>query len=205
MYQMTRGTLSWLLTLFLLVAGAHDVQSSSVVKRNIAELTKLAETIIVGKVVSVSDGLDGTFPYTEVTIEVSQTLKGYAGKVYTFRQFGLLKPRDMGNGMINLNVTPEGWTTYRAGEEVMLFLYKAATFTGVRTTVGLTQGAFTIEEGRIVNGVQNRGLFENLSVTPGKLTAKEQNLLQTRKGAINARTFISLVEKAVSQRLFIDK
>ncbi|MFQ5651812.1 MAG: hypothetical protein ACE5IY_17890 [bacterium] len=202
---MTRGTLSWLLTLFLLVAGAHDVQSSSVVKRNIAELTKLAETIIVGKVVSVSDGLDGTFPYTEVTIEVSQTLKGYAGKVYTFRQFGLLKPRDMGNGMINLNVTPEGWTTYRAGEEVMLFLYKAATFTGVRTTVGLTQGAFTIEEGRIVNGVQNRGLFENLSVTPGKLTAKEQNLLQTRKGAINARTFISLVEKAVSQRLFIDK
>ena len=64
------------LTTCLVSLGVADLHGSSVLKRNLKELTAIAELIIVGEVVSVTDGLDGNFPYTEVTIEVSQSIKG---------------------------------------------------------------------------------------------------------------------------------
>ncbi len=190
------------LTTCLVSLGVADLHGTSVLKRNLSELTALAELIIVGKVVSVTDGLDGNFPYTEVTIEVSQSIKGTVSGTYTFRQFGLLKPRDMGNGLTNLNVTPDDWARYQEGQECMLFLYYAAALTGVRTTVGLNQGAFAITNNSIVNGVDNLDLFENVSVSGEQLTDGEVGMLQSKKGALNAQTFISFVDKAVRQGWF---
>ncbi len=196
------------LAIWLLVSGMSDLRAGAVVKRNLEKLTAMAELIIVGKVVSVTDGLVDNFPYTEVTIEVSHSIKGDINGtrispsqplLYTFRQFGLLKPRDMGNGLTNLNVALDGWPTYQEAHEVMLFLYKEATITGVRTTVGLNQGAFTITNGGIVNGVDNIGLFEDVDVPSGQLTAEERKMLQSKKGPANAQTFIACVDKAVNQ------
>jgi hypothetical protein len=182
--------------------GVADLHGSSVLKRNLKELTAIAELIIVGEVVSVIDGLDGNFPYTEVTIEVSLSIKGTVSGTYTFRQFGLLKPRDMGNGLTNLNVTPDDWARYQEGQECMLFLYNAAPLTGVRTTVGLNQGAFAITNNSIVNGVDNLDLFENVSVDSEQLTNGEERMLRSKKGALDAQTFISFVDKAVRQGWF---
>ena len=47
-----------------------------------------------------------------------------------------MKPRSMGNGTVNLMVTPAGGILTK-GEETILFLYKRAAWTGLQTTVGL--------------------------------------------------------------------
>jgi len=72
----------------------------------------------------------------------------------------------------------------------------------VRTTVGLNQGAFAITNNSIVNGVDNLDLFENVSVDSEQLTNGEERMLRSKKGALDAQTFISFVDKAVRQGWF---
>ena len=192
-----------LLSICFLILGVSPTYGSSVKKRNVVDLISLADMIVVGKIVTVTDGIDGNkVPYTEVTIDVSEAIRGAVGNTYTFRQFGLLQPRDMGKGYVNLNVTPEGWATYQEGKEVMLFLYKAATLTGLRTTVGLFQGKFNIENGRVSNRINNKGLFDKVSVEQqiAEENVMVEKLLKAKKGPINAEMFISFVRKAVQER-----
>src|SRR6185369_15205108 len=121
--------------LVLAATGAHAGTLER--RQNLANLIAQAEIILHGDVVEVTDGIENNLPYTQVKIKVRETLRGTTGPVYTFRQFGLLAPRSMGNGLINYAVRPAGWASYRPHEEVVLFLYKAAKKTGLRTTVGL--------------------------------------------------------------------
>ncbi len=184
------------------ISVATRVEGTSLLRRNLAELTMLAEHILVGKVVALSDGFEGNVPYTKVTIRVTKSIKGSRKKTFTFKQFGLIEPRDMGNGYTNLNVSPPGWPRFKKNEKVIVFLYKSAALTGLRTTVGLMQGKFTIKDGRIYNGVDNLGLFRNISVPLGKLTKAERSMLQMKKGPIDADTFISFLDKAVQNNWF---
>ncbi len=108
----------------------------------------------------------------------------------------------MGNGYTNLNVTPDGWARYAEGEEVMLFLYKEAALTGLCTTVGLFQGKFTIVDGQITNGINNQGLFDNVTAPMSQLTEEEGKLLLTTMGGMSASAFISFVRKAVDNGWF---
>ena len=62
-------------------------------QQNLQQMTVESQSIISGRVVSVTDGFDNNRPYTEVTIEVSSDAKGKVKEdsTYTFRQFGLIK------------------------------------------------------------------------------------------------------------------
>lgn len=192
-----------LLALCFLVVGAATSEAGSVLKRNIGDLISLGEIIVFGTVVEVTDGIDANnVPYTEVTVNVSEVAKGEAGGTLKFRQFGLIKPRDMGNGRTNLNVTPDGWPTYSKGEEVGLFLYKAAKWTGLRTTVGLHQGKFTVQNGQVSNIVDNEDLFKNLRVDRNLLSDKEREMVSMKQGKLPAELFKSFVTKAVRERWF---
>lgn len=183
--------------------GAVSVDAATVKKQNIGELISLGEYILFGTVDRVTDGIDANgVPYTEVTVRVDEAAKGETGSTYTFRQFGLTKPRDMGNGVTNLNVTPDGWPTYSQGEEIVVFLYKAAAWTGLRTTVGLFQGKFTVRDGMVTNIVNNEGLFNGVRVDKSKLTDKELAMVDQPYGKVDLRTFKSFVNKAVAQQWF---
>jgi hypothetical protein len=194
-----------LLACFAIAATTAD--ASSVKKRNLGELIALGEDIVFGTVVSVTDGFDrNNVPYTEVTVEISETAKGDKAGTYTFRQFGLIAPRDMGNGRVNLNVTPDGWPTYSQGEEVALFLYKPAKWTGLRTTVGLFQGKFTVDEnGALTNIIDNEGLFENMRIDKSMLDGKEREMLEMKRGRIPVDIFKSFVRKSVQQKWFAEE
>jgi hypothetical protein len=183
---------------------ALSVDATSMKHRNIVELISLSDLILVGQVTSVTDGIDGGVPYTEITIIVSESLRGDVGSVYTFRQFGLLAPRDMGNGRTYVGLSPDGWPRFATGENVMLFLYTKSDMTGLRTTVGLLQGKFTERRGRFVNGIDNRGLFRNVSVAQGVLDPAEEKLLEMRKGSVATDILVSFVRKAVQRRLVED-
>jgi hypothetical protein len=168
---------------------------------SLVDLLKQSDLILHGRVVSVTDGLDGRgIPYTEVTLSVSEALKGKAGDTYTFRQFGLLKPRRMPDGRVNLMVTPAAWPTYTAGEETILFLNRPAAWTGLQTTAGLGQGKFKVSLAGAVNQANNTSLFRDVQVDDSLLDATEERVMATQKGAVNAHSFTTLVKRAVDGR-----
>ena len=178
-----------------MVSVAH---AKNVKKQNIVELVSHTDSILVGTVSNKTDGFHTGLPYTEITLDVGQSIKGDHGSSYTFRQFGLIEPRSMGDGRDNLMVTPAGWPTYVKGEQVMMFLHKPASETGFQTTAGLTQGKFTIKGSQIANGNGNDALFAGVKIN-AKMTATQQDLVNQPGGAYAAEAFLSLVKTAVEE------
>ena len=178
-----------------MMSAAH---AKNVKKQNIVELVSHTDSILVGTVSNKTDGFHKGLPYTEITLDVGQSIKGDHGSSYTFRQFGLIEPKSTGDGSVNLMVTPAGWPTYVKGEQVMLFLHKPASATGFQTTAGLTQGKFTIKGGQIANGNGNDALFAGVKIN-AKMTATQQDLVNQPGGAYAAEAFLSLVKTAVEE------
>lgn len=189
-----------LLTLMLTAVLAAPSFGATVLHRNVVDMIELSELIIVGTVSEVTDGFDQNgVPYTEITVNVKETIRGNQGATYTFRQFGLLAPRDMGNGKINLNTTLDGWPSFKTDQEVTLFLYQAGAITGFRTTVGLLQGKFDSRGEMLSNAINNRGLFDNMEIDTQLLSAAEQKLIASTEGPMNRETFVDFVRKVVAQ------
>jgi hypothetical protein len=187
--------------LCLLLAATNAVATIQQRESNIVELVGKSELILHGTVKNVTDGIDASgFPYTEVTLRVAEAIRGDVGAEYTFRQFGLLKPRSMGNGMVNLMVTPAGWTTYAQGEEAILFLNRHAKYTGLQTTVGLGRGKFKVSMAGASNDANNAGLFAHVKVEPNLLVGSDRKIMNTRRGSLDTKAFVSLVRKAVKGR-----
>lgn len=187
--------------LCLLLASASAMATIQMRDTNIVELVGKSELILRGTVKSVTDGVDASgFPYTEVTLHVAEAIRGEVGTEYTFRQFGLLKPRSMGNGLVNLVVTPAGWTTYEKGEDAILFLNKHAKYTGLQTTVGLGRGKFRISMAGASNNANNSGLFEHVKIEPNLLASSDRRIMSSKEGAVDTKAFVSLVRKAVKDR-----
>lgn len=163
------------------------------IQQNLIQLVGQAQSIVSGEVVSVTDGFDDRKrPYTEISLRVAGDLKGKLadGSTYTFRQFGLAKPRAMGNGKVYLGVSPEGFARWNVGEHVVAFMNPS--LGGLTSTVGLEQGKFNLNNGKISNNLGNMGLFEGID--PAKFTPEEQNLL-TATGAVDAAEFLDIVSK----------
>lgn len=184
----------------LLLAAAPSARATSMLHRNIVDLIDISELIVTGKVVSVTDGFANGVPYTEVTVEVEESLKGKVPSTYTFRQFGLLEPRSVGDGLRFVGVSPDGWPRFELGEDVLLFLYKPSDRTGLRTTVGLLQGKFHKVSDRYENGIRNRGLFQGVSAGAGLLNQDEERMLEAKGGPVRAATLTSFIRKTVRNR-----
>jgi hypothetical protein len=184
----------------ILVLGSGAAHAESLSKRqNLTELIEQSDAIVHGDVVSVTDGVENRVPYTEITVKVREMLRGTAASTITFRQFGLLEPRVMPNGLVNYAVTPRGWASYKPSEEVVLFLYKRARVTGLRTTVGLGQGKFTILGGNVLSQEGNVGLFDGVELD-SSVTGKRESEMIATKGAVNADAFLSLVRRAIADK-----
>ena len=168
--------------------------------QNLTQLIADSQSIIAGKVTRVTDGVaPNGMPYTEVTIAVSDSAKGElrGGASYTFRQFGLLEPRKLPSGKTLIAVTPEGFPRWAAGEQVIAFMHKPASRTGLQTTAGLAQGKLNVLNGKVANEFSNRGLFEGVKIDEALLSDRERAMLKSQ-GAVDAATFVGLVGRAVS-------
>ncbi len=194
-----RRGVALLAALALLAIGSNAAMAKTIRKHNLVELMTHSDSIVVGTVTEKTDGFQGGLPYTEITLNVGRSLKGDHGQTFSFRQFGLIEPRATGDGRVNLMVTPSGWPTYAVGEQVVLFLHKPASKTGLRTTAALTQGKFTIRDGRIANGIDNEALFAGVQIS-ANLEKAQRELLTRRSGAFPTADFLSLVETAVRER-----
>jgi hypothetical protein len=206
-----RATLG-LAVAMLSLAIAPAAMAAKLVNRNLTQLIADSETIIAGTVTTVTDGIDENgVPFTEITIAVASAAKGAVkdaarrgpagtsaeAPVYTFRQFGLLKPRVMDNGRTFLGVTPEGFARWHEGETVIAFLHRPASMTGLQTTAGLAQGKLVLRNGRYANEFNNRGLFEGVEINRGLMTPAQQNML-LNPGPADAGALMELIERAVA-------
>jgi hypothetical protein len=167
---------------------------------NIVELLQQSNDIVVGKVTNVTDGIDPQgVPYTEVTLQVSESIRGGISGTYTFRQFGLLAPRLTADGTKKMMPAPEGLPRYTAGTELVLMLRPSARLTGFRMPAGVTAGKFQIGPGRVENEHGNVGLFRNVRLEQGVGNAKETRMI-VDGGAVNPDTFLSFLRRAVQGR-----
>jgi hypothetical protein len=169
--------------------------------QNLTQLIADSQSIVAGKVTRVTDGVSPSgLPYTEVTIAVSDSAKGElrGGKSLTFRQFGLVQPRRMPDGRTLIAVTPEGFPHWKVGEQVVAFMHKPASRSGLQTTAGLAQGKLNVLDGRVTNEFNNRGLFEGVKIQDHLLSPKERAMLSSQ-GAVDAATFVGLVGRAVNE------
>jgi len=145
---------------------------------NIVELLQQSSDIVVGKVSNVTDGIDSRgVPYTEVTLQVSESIRGGISGTYTFRQFGLVAPRLTADGTRKMMPAPEGFPRYTAGAELVLMLRPSARLTGFRMPAGVTGGKFEIGPGRVENERGNAGLFRNVRLEQGLGTAKDTRMI----------------------------
>jgi hypothetical protein len=168
---------------------------------NIVELLTQSNDIVVGRVDSVTDGIDDRgIPYTEVTLRISETIRGGLSGDYKFRQFGLLSPRLTADGTRKMMPSPPGFPKYAPGEDVALFLRPSAAWTGFRMPAGVTHGKFTIAAGRVENGMGNAGLFRDVRIDQALVTDLDKRLLTTASGPVNPDAFLSFVRRAVQER-----
>ena len=189
------------MALTLAVANVDDARAS-VQKQNIVQLIASSQSIVAGTVSKVSDGIDANgLPYTEVTIAVGMSPKGnIVHGEYTFRQFGLIKPRKLPNGHTMLMVTPAEFPQWHENEYVVAFLYHPAAKTGLQTTAGLAQGKLVLINNKLSNQFDNAGLFDNVKVAAGALPTVEQKLFESR-GPVEAETLLSLIKHVVQGQL----
>ncbi len=199
---MSRGSAGLLvLALFAAAASSANAMTVAAGESNIVELLAQSNDIVVGKVEAVTDGIDERgIPYTEVTLEISETIRGNRSGVYKFRQFGLLAPRLTPDGKRKMMPSPTGFPKYASGEDVALFLRPSAAWTGFRMPAGVTAGKFTFAAGRAENGMGNVGLFRNVQVDRGVVTERDKRLLTTASGPLNPDAFLSFVRRAVNER-----
>lgn len=171
-------------------------------KQNLVQLVAGSQSIVAGTVTKVTDGIDARgIPYTEVTIDVGQSPKGHIGEgKYTFRQFGLLKPRTMPNGHRMVMVTPAEFPQWHQDEYVVAFLYHPAAKTGLQTTTGLAQGKLRMVNHKLVNRFGNAGLFQNITVKPGALSTHAMHVLHS-SGPVDSGAFLDLIKDIVNKQL----
>jgi hypothetical protein len=94
---------------------------------------------------------------------------------------------------------PPGFPKYSPGEEVVLFLRPAASWTGFRMPAGVAQGKFVLGPGRVANGTGNVGLFSNVHIDKDLTTDNEKRMMAVT-GAANPATFLAFVRRAVQER-----
>ena len=188
------------LVALVVLSTTQTAHATSMTTQNLVDLVSLSESILVGDVIALSDGIDADgYPYTEVTVRVDETLRGDLGTTHTFRQFGLLEPRERADGSMNLMVSPDGWPRFRADERVMLFLYQPGERYLMQSTVGLLQGKFRIEGETIVNDIGNANLFYNTQLDGRVLTERQTEFVQDPSD-MRTSEFVQLVRDVIAER-----
>lgn len=176
--------------------------ASQLVPQNLKQMIKASDLIVTGEVSKLTDGIQDGVPYTEITLKVKGSIKRdlKSDTSYSFRQYGLLKARKLSGNRYLLPSKIEGMPTWAVGEKVTTFLNKPATFTGLRTPVGLAQGKLTTAGAKAANSFNNRDLFKNMVVDPSVLNANEAAMLASKGGAVETGVFLHLVKRAVSEQ-----
>lgn len=169
-------------------------------EQNLADLIVQSDRILMGTVDKVSDGFtEQGVPYTEINLNVTECLKGDDTRQYMFRQFGLVDSAE--NDLVTdyPGLSPHGFVQWMSGESVLVFLHQPARWTGLQTTVGLSQGKLRQVKDQFKGEDSLSYLFENLVVEASDLTQDQINMLHNTTLEVNAGSLLALVRRAVDE------
>jgi hypothetical protein len=188
------------LTVLLAWQNSSYADAASVVKQNLADLITQSELILLGTVERVSDGFTKQgIPYTEITMNVTESLKGDKTPVYRFRQFGLMESRASSTGQDYLGMSPQGSPRWFAGESVLVFLHQPARHTGLQATVGMGEGKLEEVGGRFERNGGIQSLFQNLVVEVSDLTPDQIDMLRGDAQVVESSSLLALLRRAVDE------
>ena len=189
-------------SLGLLLAGVVlDCSHAAVVKlANLQVLTEESERIFVGECRSIGSDTIDNIPFTTYDFRVVEAIKGVTGDQVVVRQYGLIRPIPIGNGLARATRV-EGMPKYETGKHYLLFLVKESPI-GLSSPVGLFQGAFASTARGFVNSVENRNLARGLSDSwlrrHGLLDEQVTRLVDIKRSPIESTFFLEVLKKIVT-------
>ena len=167
-----RGPARSSLATLALVAASVPSHATSVIPMTVVDLLSHSDAIVAGQVQSVVDGFDACgLPYMEVTIKVSDTIRGQKAETYTFRQLASRsRARRPMATVTSAARQAADLAEERVGDRVHALESKS---TGFQTTVGLGQGKMSLANGVAMNAYDNGTLFRDVKVNRGLLDSSE--------------------------------
>jgi len=192
-----RGLACALVAALGLAAISAPSYATSVMPLTVVDLLAHSQTIVAGQVQSVTDGFDARgLPYTEVTIKVADTIRGQKAETYTFRQFGLDKPRKLANAAHTSPARPAGRHGARTKPPSCSSTPRHVR-PACRPRSAWAMGSSASPTAVAMNGYDNAGLFSGVQANRGLLTTAEQAMLETKKGPVDADTLRRFLHRAV--------
>ncbi len=186
------GRASLILAALMLAMPADAQRGALTLPRNLEQLTDRASDVVRGTVVSAHvekhpelTNLDTVV----VTLRLTDTLKGSAQGIFTFRQF-IWDVRDRQDA-----------AGYRKGQDLLLLMIAPSRY-GLSSPAGLEQGRFRIERDRkgrevAINGTGNFKLFEGLDAgtkSAVTLSSRQASLVaKHRKGPVEAAELTAMI------------
>ena len=125
-----------LLGVWLVFAGIH-LHASTLEKMSIEQMTEHATAVVRGRVASCASEVRGSVIYTVCRISISERWKGLAGSVVD-----VYIPGGFARGLVQ---SFPGSPRLSPGEDYVLFLWAGKS--GRNQVIGLSQGAFSIQNG----------------------------------------------------------
>jgi hypothetical protein len=122
-----------------------DWGTTAMIQLSLSQLVQGAETIVLGTVAHQESAWNATHTaiYTDVVLQVEETMKGAAGSEVTFRIAG--------GEVDDIGMRTSTAPTFYRGEEVIVFLHTEGSTAQI---FGLQQGKFTVSDGTVTQGGQ---------------------------------------------------
>jgi|GEM_PF-1701343 len=196
--------IKFLLFLATFIFSISHLYAFMMLQLNLEQLTALSERVFSGKCISnVPKKDEEGRSIQEVTYQVIEMLKGDPVDQITFKQLDSASVGKKKVGNLTLHSLDLDLPQYKVGEESIIFLSADGPI-GLTAPIGLQQGKFLVKksvsgEKRVVNGINNKGLFMGSSKSPKiksmSLDRGEKSLLNSQSGDVGYADFISLVKK----------
>jgi len=167
---------------------------------SLADLATSAGTIVRGQVID--SRVEPHPQYRNIstirlTLRVADAIYGNTGQQITYRMF-------LASGNF---AAPRNTTKYRAGDELILFMYPESQY-GLTSPVGGDQGRFQVlrtgGKAKVVNGLNNTGLFQDLGqvakAQSRTMTQAEAALSRKQSGAVGLDEFVAVVRQLAANR-----
>ena len=153
----------WVTLIVAIGGGLLSDSIASMVKLSLEQLTKRADTIVLGTVSSQTSAwnVQHTAIYTSVTVQVETVVKGSPGRDVTFQIAG--------GSVDDITMRTSNDPVFQNGERVVVFFNTAS---APATVVGLHQGKYSVKSGTVTRDGRTLAIDDFLSAIRVYLSQK---------------------------------
>lgn len=155
---MRKKSLITRLGIALIFAFASFANATTVQRLSLEDMTKKANSIVVGTVRDSHTFWSGKLILTTYTLDVQESIKGQASRT--------IELTTVGGTVGDTTLMVAGMALFRPGEDAVVFVERSGPFSIV---VGLAQGKFTVDRGEVANGSSGLDFTDGKGARPLKM------------------------------------